>query len=89
MNEQLIVDLLRNTFQTALIVVGPLLLSSMVVGLLISIAQVVTSIQDPTLSFVPRMMTILIMVLVLLSWMLTKLTEFTIGLFSRFSVYLQ
>lgn len=89
MTNELIVDLLTKTFQTALIVVAPLLLSSMIVGLVISIAQVVTSIHDPTLSFVPRMLTILMMVLLLLSWMMSKLAEFTIGLFSRFSLYLQ
>jgi len=84
-----IVQLVRDTFITTLMVVAPILLISMIVGLTISITQVVTSIQDPTLSFVPRMLSMVIVVLVLISWMVERVTAFTTQLFSELGSYIQ
>jgi len=84
-----IVQLVRDTFVTTLMVVAPILVISMVVGLTISITQVVTSIHDPTLSFVPRMLSMVVVVLVLIAWMVERVTAFTTRLFSEFSSYIQ
>ena len=89
MTDQTILDLLRTTFGTALSLAGPLLAASIVVGLVISIAQVVTSIHDPTLSFVPRMVAIVIVALFLMSWMLSTISGFTTELLSGFTPYIQ
>lgn len=89
MSDVTLVQLVKDTFVTTLIVVAPMLLISMIVGLTISIIQVVTSIHDPTLSFVPRMLSMVIVVLVLISWMMGQVTSFTTHLFSQFASYIQ
>ena len=89
MTDQTILQLLTGTFQIALLLAGPLLLASIVVGLVISVLQVVTSIHDPTLSFVPRMLIIVGVAVVLLPWMMTKMATFTTELFSNFLRYVQ
>ncbi len=89
MTDLTIVQLVRDTFITTLMVVAPILLISMIVGLTISITQVVTSIHDPTLSFVPRMLSMVVVVLVLISWMVERVTAFTTQLFSELSSFIQ
>ncbi|HSR50950.1 MAG TPA: flagellar biosynthesis protein FliQ [Acidobacteriota bacterium] len=83
MTEANVVEMLHGVGMQVLWLSGPLLLVGLVVGLLISVAQVVTSIHDPTLSFVPRIIVVLVMALILLSWMINRLVSFTINLFDR------
>jgi flagellar biosynthesis protein FliQ len=77
-----IVSLLRHTIETALWMGGPLLIAGLVVGLLISVAQVVTSLQDMTVSTVPRLAAVAVAVLVLMPWMTRRIATFTVQLFS-------
>jgi len=77
------VELLRGGILETLIISGPILLVGMVVGLIISIIQATTSIQEQTLTFVPKIAAILIAIVLLGPWMLTSLREFTIRLFSQ------
>jgi flagellar biosynthetic protein FliQ len=71
-----------------IITVAPPLLISMVVGLLVSIFQTVTSIQEQTLTFVPKLLSIFLVLIILGGWMLDNMTGFMIDLWSDFSVYL-
>jgi flagellar biosynthesis protein FliQ len=66
---------------TALIIGGPILLATLIVGLVISVVQVATQIQEITLSYVPKLLTAAIMLLVLGGWMLGRLTQFAITLY--------
>ena len=66
---------------------APMLLSSMIVGLIISIFQTVTSIQEQTLTFVPKLVTILLVLLLCGDWILNNIIMFIEDLFSRFSYY--
>lgn len=66
---------------------APILLVSLIVGLLISIFQTVTSIQEQTLTFVPKILAVFLSVIVLGNWMLTQITEFMNRLWSNFSLY--
>ncbi len=65
----------------------PVLLVSMVVGLVISIFQTVTSIQEQTLTFVPKIISIFLALMLLGNWMMTNMVEFTTQLWSSFSLY--
>ena len=67
----------------------PILLTSMVIGLIISIFQTVTSIQEQTLTFVPKVLGVFIMIMILGNWMLTELSGFIINLWSDFSKYVR
>jgi flagellar biosynthesis protein FliQ len=66
---------------TAMIVAGPLLVTTLVVGLLISIFQVATQIQEMTLSYVPKLLAAAIVLVVLGSWMLGRILQFAQNLY--------
>ena len=77
MNEQMIMGIISKTLSVALMVGGPILILSLVVGLLVSIFQAATQIQEQTLTFVPKLITIAAILLVGGSWMLNKFVIFT------------
>ncbi len=77
MTDQMVVKLVSDAFYTVLLVVGPLLLASLVVGLIISIFQAATSISEQTLTFVPKLLTVFLVIVLLLPYMLEKLMTFT------------
>jgi flagellar biosynthetic protein FliQ len=83
MNQELILKLAKDTLQITLMISGPLLIVSLVVGILVSIVQVVTSIQDMTLSFVPRVIAVFLTFLFVLPWMLSTLLSFTTQLYGH------
>jgi len=89
MDTTLVVELARRALEAALWMAGPLLLVAVVVSLGISIGQVLTSLQDQTLSTVPRLAAVAAAVSVLLPWMVRRLGWFTIALFSDFRPYLR
>lgn len=68
---------------------APILLISLVVGLVISIFQTVTSIQEQTLTFVPKIVAVFLGLIVLGNWMLTELSGYMIRLWSDFSLYVR
>lgn len=68
-------------------VAAPILLVSLCVGLLVSIFQTVTSIQEQTLTFVPKVISIFLTLIILGSWILNELSGFMVSLWSDFSVY--
>ena len=75
--------LLRQGVFQVLIMASPLLLSALVVGLVVAILQATTSIQEQTLTFVPKIFAILLMLAFLGGWMFTSLREYTVQLFQR------
>lgn len=77
MTTEFIIDLGREAVMTALLVAGPLLLSGLAVGLLVSILQATTQIQEVTLSFVPKILAVMLAALIFAPWMMTVLIEFT------------
>ncbi len=80
MSQDMVLKLAKDTLQITLMVSGPLLVVSLVIGLFVSIAQVVTSIQDMTLSFVPRMIAVFLAFLLLFPWTMSIMTSYTAGL---------
>ena len=67
----------------------PILLTSMIIGLVVSIFQTVTSIQEQTLTFVPKVIGVFTAIMVLGNWMLTELSGFITSLWSDFSKYVR
>ena len=86
MNEMVIVELAREALKTALYVAGPALIVSMVVGLAISVFQVVTSLQDQTVAFVPKVLAVLAVVVLSFPWMIRVMVQFTARMFTDFNV---
>jgi len=79
-----IVVLIRNTLEIAFFLAAPLLLIATAVSLLVNVAQVLTSLQDQTISTVPRLAAMAGAALLFMPWMLRKLMVFTIGMWSDF-----
>ena len=79
----------QRTLQAAILLAFPLLIVMAVVSLVISVAQVLTSLQDNTISSVPRLLATGAATILLMPWMLRKLGIFTVQLFSDFRVWLR
>ena len=86
MNELIIVDLAREALRTAVYVAGPALIVSMIVGLSISVFQVVTSLQDQTVAFVPKVLAVMLVVVISFPWMMRLMIQFTTKMFTDFNV---
>lgn len=89
MNELVIVSIARDGLKTALYVAGPALLVSMIVGLSVSIFQVVTSLQDPTVAFVPKVLAVMTVVVLSFPWMIRTLGGFATRMFTEFNAIVQ
>jgi flagellar biosynthetic protein FliQ len=85
MNPDLAIDIFKTTVVFALYIVAPFLIATLVVGLLTSLLQSVTSLQEPTLTFIPKLVTISGLALLLAPWLLRELSEFTISTIMRMS----
>lgn len=68
---------------------APVLLVSLVVGLIVSIFQTVTSIQEQTLTFVPKILSIFVALMILGHWMLNNMVDFMMNLWNNFSMYIR
>ncbi|MCR5357738.1 MAG: flagellar biosynthesis protein FliQ [Lachnospiraceae bacterium] len=84
-----VVEITRTTVYTIILTSAPMLLISLVIGLAVSIFQTVTSIQEQTLTFVPKLIGIFVMLMLLGHWMLNNMTEFMTELWSDFSLYIR
>jgi flagellar biosynthetic protein FliQ len=73
--------ILRQGVLHVLLIAGPMLIPALVVGLIVAILQASTSIQEQTLTFVPKIVVILVMLAVLGGWMMTTLGQYTTNLF--------
>ena len=84
-----VVQICNRALYVICITAAPVLLVSLVVGLIISIFQTVTSIQEQTLTFVPKILAIFIAIIFLGHWMLNNMVEYMIQLWSDFSLYIR
>ncbi|WP_295295637.1 flagellar biosynthesis protein FliQ [uncultured Brachyspira sp.] len=82
MNDTSIIVLVQQTLWTFMILSAPVLGVSIIVGLIISIIQATTSIQEQTLTFVPKMIAMLAVIYFLSSWMINYISGFTVRLFN-------
>ncbi|NLL80151.1 MAG: flagellar biosynthesis protein FliQ [Clostridiales bacterium] len=84
-----VVEIARNALYTIIKTSAPVLLISLVIGLIISIFQTVTSIQEQTLTFVPKIVCVFLGLMLLGHWMLQQLVEFTELLWGNFAYYIR
>ena len=89
MSEALLMNLARQSLETLLMITMPMLIAGMVMGVGISVLQVVTSIQDATLAFVPRAIAVFVVFLLSLPWVVHKFVAYTTALFSNFGTYVR
>jgi flagellar biosynthetic protein FliQ len=87
MTQNQILFMAKEALGTALMVGGPVLLISLLVGLLVSIFQAMTQIQEQTLTFIPKILSIVLVLLLLGPWMLNVMTAYTTNLFTELANY--
>jgi flagellar biosynthetic protein FliQ len=83
MSEDLILKLGQDTLKTTALLAGPLLMSALVVGLLVSVFQAVTQINEATLTFIPKMVVVGVVLVIAAPWMLDIMNQFTVQLFEN------
>ena len=88
MTEGQVLDIIRNAIYVLLVTSLPLLLVSRIIGLVVSIFQTVTSIQEQTLTFIPKIVGVFTALMFFGPWMLTVLKEYITQLWLDFSIYL-
>jgi flagellar biosynthetic protein FliQ len=87
MTPDMVVDILRHALLTTLWLSAPLLLIAFAAGIVISLTQIVTSIQDMSFSTIPRLAVFLASTLLLMPWMLKKIMAYTIALLGDLGRY--
>jgi flagellar biosynthetic protein FliQ len=80
MTEEMVISYGAEAIKTILLLAGPMLFAAMSVGILVSILQAVTQINEATLTFIPKMIAIIVVLAVMAPWMLDVLTHYTEGI---------
>ena len=83
MSEELVLRLGQDTLRTIAILSGPMLLAALVIGLVVSVFQAVTQINEATLTFIPKMVVVGLVLVLAAPWMMDVMNQFTINLFEN------
>lgn len=87
MSQQLAIDIGREMLIVAILLAAPLLSASLIMGIIISIFQAVTQIQEMTLTFIPKIAAVTIVLIILMPWMLSIIVNFTVKLLASLPNY--
>lgn len=83
MTIEMAVDILNTMMMQAIMLITPLMATAIGMGLSVSLFQTVTSIQEQTLTFIPKLLAVAVVIMVSANWMLKSLSEFTVIFFQR------
>ncbi|MGC4375649.1 flagellar biosynthesis protein FliQ [Fictibacillus sp. Mic-4] len=87
MNSQFVISVAEKAVYTTLAICGPLMLLALVVGLVVSIFQATTQIQEQTLAFIPKIVAVLLALIFFGPWMLSELLNFTYQIFGNLTKF--
>lgn len=80
------IELIRNAVQMALVVAAPMLIVSLITGVVVSLFQALTQIQEQTLTFIPKILAMAVVFILALPWILSRLIEYLVGAINHLSV---
>ncbi len=89
MGEDLIISLGQETIKTTAMLAAPMLGAALIVGLIVSVLQAITQINEATLTFIPKIIIIGIVIIIAGPWMIDTMTRFTVGLFENLPNYVR
>jgi flagellar biosynthesis protein FliQ len=89
MTVELLNQVSRQTFETVLLVGGPVLIVSLIIGMLISVFQAITQLQEVTLTFVPKIVAVFLTLLLTLPWTVNVMVEFTRNIIGNLPIYVR
>jgi len=84
-----VISIARQTVTYTLLVSAPMLLGGLFIGVMVSIFQAVTSIQDITLTFIPKIVVVMLVALIFFPWMMNMMISYTLSLYSDFTIYVK
>ncbi len=87
MTPEFAVQIIRDMFMTAFLLAAPLLAVCFVVGIVVSLIQIVTSIQDSGFNAIPRLVAFLLAAIFMMPWMLKQMTSYTVGILGNLARY--
>lgn len=89
MTEEVVVEILKEAFFTSFYILLPILGVALIVGIIISIFQAATSIQEMTLTFIPKILITALAIILLLPWMMDRMIAITIKFFTMFNTFIR
>ena len=89
MTVDLVVELANKALYTVVLTSAPVLLVSLVIGLIVSIFQTVTSIQEQTLTFVPKILAVFLGLILMGHWIMNEMVQYMVDLWSNFGLYIR
>ena len=89
MNEDLIIQLGQETLKTTAMLAGPMLIAALVIGLIVSFLQAITQINEATLTFIPKIVVVAVVIILAGTWMMDVMSRFTIGLLENITDYIR
>jgi flagellar biosynthetic protein FliQ len=89
LSQQFIIHLGREVFLTAVMVASPMLIAGLIVGVTISVIQTATSIQEQTLTFIPKIIAVVVSLILFLPWMMQTMLDFSVELLNNIPIYIR
>jgi len=83
MTDSLVIQIVRDALMMVLVIAVPILAAGLLVGLIVSILQATTQIQEQSLTFVPKLVTVLVVLVVMAPWIINVLVGYTTDLYSK------
>jgi flagellar biosynthetic protein FliQ len=87
MSPEFVIDIARKAIQTTLMIAAPMLLSGMIIGLLVSIFQAATQINEQTMTFIPKIVVVFLSLLIFAPWIMHTMIAFTMGIFESIAKF--
>ncbi len=87
MTDEFVVDICRRAVQVTLMMAGPMLIAGMIVGLIVSVFQATTQINEQTLTFIPKIVAVFVTLLLMTPWMIHTMTSFAGDIFSAIATF--
>ena len=89
MSEDQVMTIAAETLKTMMLIAGPMLIAAMVIGIIVSVLQAVTQINEATLTFIPKMIAIILVLVVMAPWMMEVLQNYSAEIFGNFSEWVR
>ncbi|MGA1846858.1 flagellar biosynthesis protein FliQ [Deferribacter abyssi] len=88
MTVDFVIEITTKTLELTLMIAAPMLIFGLVVGLIISIFQAVTQIQEMTLTFIPKILAVVVALIIFFPWIIDKLISFTVSIINNIPIYI-
>ncbi len=89
MSEDQVMAIAAETLKTMMFIAGPMLIAAMSIGIIVSVLQAITQINEATLTFIPKMLSIILVLVIMAPWMMEVLQNYSAEIFGNFSEWVR